>query len=62
MYYRVTLTEQAFVLVVQDFELETILSGHDGYVNSLEFIPPDEECQCKPSIRPYAVIPHPTVP
>ncbi|KAI5454874.1 WD repeat protein Lub1 [Naganishia albida] len=29
----------------KDFELQTILSGHDGYVNSLEFIPPDEECQ-----------------
>ena len=30
----------------QDFELTRLLAGHDGYVNSLEFIPADEDCEC----------------
>lgn len=36
---------------VQEFELVRLLAGHDGYVNSLEFIPADEDCECRPSLR-----------
>lgn len=37
---------------LQDFQVKRLLQGHDGYVNSLEFIPADENCQCKSSSRP----------
>ncbi|KAJ9117206.1 hypothetical protein QFC20_000350 [Naganishia adeliensis] len=29
----------------KEFGLETLLAGHDGYVNSLEFIPADDDCK-----------------
>ena len=39
------------ILYVQEFELVRLLAGHDGYVNSLEFIPADEDCECRPSLQ-----------
>lgn len=46
--YIATVTHYAAPLHLQEFELETLLAGHDGYVNSLEFIPADDDCKCKP--------------